>query len=106
MKKIWVYLRPFLSWKFLISYLIPFAIVNGWAWLGSIMFTMGIRNWYTSISLTWLGLLWLPFVPEKLITIPASIWIHTKLFKNDPKTRAQLDAMYAEAIKDWSRIKG
>ena len=24
---------PFLSWKFLISYLIPFLIVNGWAWL-------------------------------------------------------------------------
>ena len=105
MKKIWIYLRPFLKLKFIISYLIPFAIVNGWAWVGSSLFAIGWVNWFTVAAVTWLGILWLPWTPEKLITIPVAIWIHTRLFRNDTATRIQLDALHAEAIKDWSRIK-
>lgn len=62
-------------------------------------------NWFTVAATTWLGILWLPFTPEKLITIPAALFIHTRLFKNDKKTKEQLEKMYAQAKDDWNKFK-
>ena len=47
----------------------------------------------------------MPWTPEKLITIPAAIWIHLKIFSKDEKTRAALDVMYDEAKEDWNKFK-
>ena len=105
LKKIWIYLKPFCNWRFLVSYSIPFMVVNGWAWIGVILIPVIGMNWFTSASLSWQAILWLPCTPEKLITIPATIFIQTRLFKNDKKTKAQLEEMYAEAKKDWQTIK-
>lgn len=106
LNKIWIYIRPFLNWRFLISYFIPFMLVNGWAWIGFFLLPIIGSNWFTIASSTWLGILWLPATPEKLITIPAAIFIHTKLFgKKDPKTRQQLDDMYLEAKLDFEKFK-
>lgn len=63
-------------------------------------------NWFTSAAVAWLAFLWLPTTPEKLITIPAALVIHTKLFgKRDPKTREQLEKMLEEAHRDWASVK-
>lgn len=63
-------------------------------------------NWFTSAAVAWLAFLWLPTTPEKLITIPAALVIHTKLFgKRDPKTKEQLEQMLNEAHKDWNTVK-
>ena len=104
-KKVVIYLRPFANWRFLVSYSIPFMITNGWAWIGVFLFGMGYRNWFTIASTSWMAFLWAPFTPEKLVTVPVAIWIHTKLFKRDPKTRVMLDNMYNEAKADWKRVK-
>lgn len=105
LKKIWIYIRPFVSLKFLISYIIPFMIVNGWAWIGAILLPFIGANWFTVASTTWLSILFLPFCPEKLITLPLAIFIHKRLFKNDEKTHNYLNAMYDEANTDWQKIK-
>ena len=34
-----------------------------------------------------------------------AIWFHTRLFKNDTKTRKLLDEMYDQAKADWSALK-
>lgn len=102
--KLKIYLQPFFNWRFLVSYSIPFMLVNGWAWIGVFMFPY-VKNWFTITSVSWMAFLWAPFTPEKLFTIPIAIWIHTQLFKHDPKTREQLQKMYQEAKSDWQKIK-
>lgn len=110
MKKLWtkikIYLKPFFNWRFLVSYFIPFMLINGWAWIGVFLMPVIGSNWFTIAATTWLGILWLPCTPEKLITIPLAIFIHTKIFgPKDPKTREDLEKMYSEAKADWQSIK-
>ena len=38
LRKLWIYVRPFFNWKFLVSYSVPFMITNGWAWIGVFLF--------------------------------------------------------------------
>lgn len=104
LRKLWIYIRPFFNWKFLVSYSIPFMITNGWAWIGVFLFPY-YKNWFTITSVSWMAFLWAPFTPEKLVTIPMAIWIHTLIFKRDKKTRAMLDVMYNQAKKDWNNVK-
>lgn len=52
----------------------------------------------------WQAFLWLPFTPEKLVTIPLAMWFNAKLVK-DPKTKASLVEMKAQAYADWQKIK-
>lgn len=104
-KKLWIYIRPFFDWKFLISFGIPWFLVNGWAYVGVALISVMGMNWFTTTSSTWLAILWLPFTPEKLITIPIALWLHTRIFKKDKKTKAKIEAMNAEAKKDWETIK-
>lgn len=64
-------------------------ITNGHAYilLGLGMF-LGIEwmKWYGG---TYLAILWMPFTPEKLITIPIGIFIHKLLFKEDIKREGE-----------------
>lgn len=74
--KIWLYIKPFLTWRIIVCYLPFWFLATGWAWL----FSFIGKGWLRATAITWLGILWLPFCPEKVITIPLAIWLHTKLF--------------------------
>ena len=78
------YVKPFLTWRILVCYLPFWFLATGWAWLFSIVG----KGWIKGVAIGWLAFLWLPCCPEKLITIPLSIWLHTKLFPKHsiPKT--------------------
>ena len=61
-------------------------ITNGWAY---VLLGFGAYlniDWMTAISGIYLAFLWLPFTPEKLITIPIAIALLRFLFPNDKKT--------------------
>lgn len=78
LKKFWKIVKPFLSWRILVCYLPFWFIATGWAYI-----LLAIGNaWCKGVAGTWLGIMWLPFCPEKLITIPLAIWLHKKLFPN------------------------
>jgi len=100
MKKLKIYLLPFLNLKFLLSFGIAWMITNGWAYvcLGlSIIFKI---HWLQVVSSTYIAFLYLPFTAEKLITIPMAIFIQTKIFPNDIKLHRQLANMHYQAFKD------
>lgn len=105
LNKLKIYLKPFCSPKFLVSYGTAWMITNGWSYLFVIIGPIVEWSWMTAIGAAYQAFIWSPIGPEKLITIPLSIWFHTLLFKRDDKTHLQLENMYAEAKKDWNSIK-
>ena len=101
---LWKYLKPFTNLKFAISFGLAWAITNG-IWYVFAFVPMGLPDWLVWFSVSYIAFLYLPFTPEKLVTIPLAIFIHWLLFRNDIKTRKQLDDMYAQAKSDWQKIK-
>ena len=74
--KIWYTIKPFLTWRILVCYLPVYFISTGWAYLASVF----ASGWLQGVAIGWLAFLWMPFCPEKLVTIPITIWVHKKLF--------------------------
>ena len=100
-----IYLRPFASWRFLIAFGAAWAVTNGVWYLLAFSPINIIPTWLRWFARGYIGLIYLPWSPEKLITFPIAIWIHVKLFKNDKKTKIQLDLMYIQAKADWNSFK-
>ena len=105
MRKIWIYLKPFTNWKFLISYGTAWMITNGWCWLGLLFGNLFSIGWMIAVCGSYMAFLWMPFTVEKIVTIPLAIWFQTLFFKHDKKLRKQLEDMKHEAIKDFKYIK-
>ena len=72
------YIKPFLTWRILVIYLPIWFLATGWAWLFS---AIG-KGWLQGVAAGWLVFSWTPFCPEKIVTIPLTIWLHTKIFPN------------------------
>lgn len=109
MKKLWnklkIYLKPFINWRFLISFGAAWMITNGWSYVFVICGPIFHITWMTTIGAAYQAFLWMPFTPEKLVTIPIAIFFHTRLFKNDKKTHEELNQMYEQARNDFTKIK-
>ena len=75
---IWLYIKPFLTWRIIVCYLPFWFLATGWAWVFSVIG----KGWFRGVAIGWLTFLWMPWCPEKLITIPLAIWLHTKIFPN------------------------
>ena len=99
LKKLWIVLKPFTNWRFLISYGVAWMITNGWCWIGlGVSFIFNI-NWLKIVCTSYMAFLWMPFTVEKIVTIPLAIWFQTIFFKNDLKLRKQLEDMKEVFIK-------
>lgn len=106
LKKFLIYIKPFLNLRFLLSFGIAWMITNGWAYIFIIIGTKYKIDWMFNIGFFYQAFLWLPFTPEKLITIPLAIFLHTKILTfKDEKTKKLLDEMYIEAKKDINFLK-
>lgn len=101
---LWKYLKPFTNFRFLISFGIAWLITNG-IWYIMAFVPMNLPDWLVWISRSYVAFLYIPTTPEKLITIPMAIFFQTQLFKNDTKTKKQLQDMYAQAKSDWRYTK-
>ena len=98
--KIKTYIAPFLNWRILIIYLPIWFIMSGWTYLFIFLGTKHHISWMLAAGTFWATLLWLPITPEKLITIPLTLFIYVKwVGHGDPK----LEAMVLEARGDWQR---
>lgn len=69
------------DWRMAISFIIAWLITNGWGyvfiWLGAFLKI----KWMSAVGASYVGILWLPCTPEKLITIPLAVFIKKLLFR-------------------------
>ena len=56
------------AWKYTISLFIAWMITNGWAYALAFM--------GNKVAIAYITLLWMPFTPEKIITLPISFFLH------------------------------
>ena len=91
--------------RLLLSFGIAWLITNGWAYILFIIGTIVGNGWLIGISTSYLGLLWLPCTPEKLITIPLAILILKLLFPKDKNTLALLEAAFNKLKQTLRRKK-
>lgn len=89
--------RFLLNPRLLLCLLIAWMITNGWSY---VFFVVGMFlkiNWMRVVGATYMGLLWLPFTPEKLITLLIAIGLLRLFFPHDRRTlgvlRAKLSAL-------------
>ncbi len=107
--KIWnwlaVYLKPFLSWKFLVSYGMAYLLVTGWSLVFIAVGTYADIDWMLAVGTAYYAFLWTPFAVEKAISIPLAIWFHVKLFGNKGREYTYLLDMHEQAKADWEKLK-
>lgn len=101
---IYDYIKPFLNWRFLISFFFAWMITNGWAYLFMIIGGALKIKWMLAVGTSYQTFLWLPCTPEKLVTIPIAIFIHKKLFPKDFKNINTLNNLLKNAKKTNNNI--
>ena len=101
-KKIKTYIAPFLNWRILIIYLPIWFLMSGWTYLFIYLGTKHGVGWMLAAGTFWATILWLPFTPEKLITIPLTLYLYVKLFGSGNE---KLERMLVEARSDWESTK-
>lgn len=93
------YVKPFCNIKFCISFFLAWMITNGWSYIALALGTYFKIKWLITIAGSYQAFLWMPWTPEKLITIPIAIGIHKKLFKKDFNNLHNLIKMYEREKK-------
>lgn len=93
--------RVLLNPRLLLCLGIAWMITNGWSY---IFFGLGTAfgiHWMRIAGATWMALLWLPFTPEKILTVLIAIFLMRCLFPDDEKTlgwlREKRDALRTKA---------
>ena len=87
--------------RFLLCFGIGWIITNGWCYIGAALGAYFGIDWLTAVATGYMALLWVPFTPEKLITLTIAIVLLRFLFPNDQKTLGLLKEMYAAAKEKW-----
>lgn len=85
--------------RFVLCFGIGWIITNGWAY---ILFAAGGMldiGWMKAVSGAYLTFLWIPFTPEKLVTVTIAIALLRLIFPNDERTLAVLRRMRKKAQK-------
>lgn len=73
------FIKFILDWKTLMCYIPVWFIFSGWTYVVLIYGS----TWWRTIAGTWLAMLWMPWCPEKLVTVPLTLWLKKILFKKE-----------------------
>lgn len=90
--------------RFVLCFGLAWMITNGWCYVFIGVGSFYEIEWMFYVGTTYLAFLWLPFTPEKIITVPIAIAFLKWLFPRDEKTLAVLVDMYQKA-KDALKSK-
>lgn len=102
--KIWfkTIIEFLLNPRLLLCFGLAWIITNGWAYITLGIATLLKLEWLGAIAGAYLAALWVPFTPEKIITVIISIFLLKLFFPNDKKTLQKLHDM-KEKIKSTSK---
>lgn len=92
--KIYSIYKFIVDWRMAISFIIAWMITNGWAYLFIVFGTTFKIKWMSAVGTSYVAILWLPCTPEKIITIPLSVFIKKILFKKHSKKGEQKNGYY------------
>lgn len=91
--------------RMLLCFGMGWMITNGWAYIAAgLGLWLGI-DWLFGIGIGYLTALWIPFTPEKIITVIISIFLLKKLFPNDKKTLKKLYTLKAKIIETTRELR-
>ena len=105
MKKVKVWVKLILNWRFLVCFGLGWMITNGWAYVFLGVGAFYEINWMLAIGGAYMAFLWLPVTPEKLITIPIAIFLLRWLFPKDEKTLLLIRRIGSDAKKKVRDVK-
>ena len=78
--------RVLLNPRLVLCFALAWMITNGWCYLAILIGTWANISWLTLVGSAYAGFLWLPFTPEKIVTVFLSIALLRLLFPKDEKT--------------------
>lgn len=91
--------------RLLLCFGLAWIITNGWAYItGAVALWLKIE-WLGAIAGAYLAALWIPFTPEKIITVIIAIFLLKLLFPNDKKTLEKLHNMKEKAKAEIKKLK-
>ena len=91
--------------RLLLCFGLAWIITNGWAYItGAVALWLKIE-WLGAIAGAYLAALWIPFTPEKIITVIIAIFLLKLLFPNDKKTLEKLHNMKEKAKSEIKKLK-
>ena len=96
--------RFLLNPRLLLCLFIAWMITNGWSY---VFFAVGMAmkiNWMRAVGGAYMSLLWLPFTPEKLITVMLAIGLLRLIFPRDRHTLGVLRAKLRALRRKKERI--
>ena len=81
-KWIMVFLNP----KLLLCLFLAWMITNGWSYVFVALGTLLDITWMIVTGTAYMSLLWVPFTPEKILTVIIAIFLMRVIFPKDRKT--------------------
>lgn len=99
------WLMFFLNPHLLICFGIAWMITNGWCYLFILFGSVFRIGWMLAVGGGYAALLWLPFTPEKIVTVLISIFLLRLIFPKDQKTLQVLRTEFAEIKKKMTEGK-
>ena len=99
--KKWV--QFFLNPRLLLCVFIGWMITNGWSYLFVAIGTACGISWMVIAGTAYMGFLWFPFTPEKIVTLLIAIGLMRVLFPRDEKTLGVLRQELAELKESVKR---
>lgn len=91
--------------RLLLCFGIAWIITNGWAYIAAVLAAWLKIAWLAAVAGAYLAALWIPFTPEKIITVIIAIFLLKLLFPNDKKTLQKLHNMKEKAKAQIKKLK-
>ncbi len=90
--------------RLLLCFGLAWIITNGWAYITTAIAVWLKIDWLGAIAGAYLAALWIPFTPEKIITVIIAIFLLKLLFPHDKKTLEKLHDMKEKAKEEVKKL--
>lgn len=91
--------------RLLLCFGLAWIITNGWAYITAAIAMWLDIGWLGAVAGGYLAALWIPFTPEKIITVIIAIFLLKLLFPKDKKTLEKLHNMKEKAKAEIKKLK-